>query len=62
MEAVLIIWYLLGCLGVYEAARGAMLKKPKAVAMGILWPIFLPVAGLVALGLAVVDMIRTHLE
>lgn len=60
LRLLLIIWYLLVSLGVYEAARGVMFSQPKALACAIGWPVLLPVIGLICLGLEIADRIRDH--
>ena len=56
----LIIWYLLVCLGVYEAARSSMFTVLKALAYAVLWPIALPIVGLIVVALEIIDLIRDH--
>jgi len=53
-----IIWYLLVCLGIYEACRGAGFKRWEGLFYGFLWPISLPFMGLFVAGLQIVDWIR----
>jgi len=54
----LIIWYLLVCLGIFEASRVANFSPREALFYAVAWPVVVPIAGVVVLFLQVADWIR----